>query len=200
MVQPLESLFLFQFCLSAEIYLPHGLLPIPVAVEIPKEQVHCPWAGAVWTVLQCLARYRVELQHLGLSLCDKNFPSQWLWVNCLEVPATACPEDLALSYPHGFHWASTGFFLTATKTWEQKRTKKTGTCPNRTLRINGQSTLQRGKGSWSFRSDVICGTSAERKETGFAHRAVLVGTFVSWVAAFCGGERKDKIKEPERTL
>jgi len=78
--------------------------------------------------------------------------------------------------------------------------KKTGMCLGCTPRINEQSTLQRGKGSSSFSSDVTCGIFVERKAAGFAHRAVLVGSFIICVASFCRGKRKDKMQEPERTM
>lgn len=129
MVQTLGKPFLVPH-LSAEIQLPRGLLPTPVAAEIPKEQVQYPREGEVWIVLQCLAGYGLGQIALGTKPSwQKMFPTQWLCLNCLEVPATACPEALAMNYPCGFHWASGGFFFTAIEIWEQKGNKKTGMCP-----------------------------------------------------------------------
>lgn len=51
--------------------------------------------GEVWTILQCLASYRVGLETPGLNL-PINFPIPML---CLPKPSpTACPENLVLNY------------------------------------------------------------------------------------------------------
>lgn len=59
--------------------------------------------------------------------------------------------------------------------------------------------LQRGKVSWSFSSDLMCGTFVEKEAAGFVHRVVLVGGFLSWIDRIRCGSIKESCKLASRT-